>query len=132
MNSIDLDKKVKLDRVVGIHKVGDQEPQLGAKDGDLLCYISEREWGLPIEKIISDETMRIFCCVEYSEKMLSKIKDFLVEELVPTEGGQAYKIDFDKLASIVKDETFVKRLRSKTDVVQIAKSNKIDENIFID
>jgi hypothetical protein len=63
-----------LDRLAVVFKCGDQ-PGDGLKHMDPVALYSERDWGIPLEKIISANMHRVFLVMEFDPKMRPFFED---------------------------------------------------------
>jgi hypothetical protein len=132
---------VSLNRVAAIFKVGDNSPYM---DGNLICYIDEAEWGLPLEKIISAFTTRVFCCMivdrkflKIKEKALAQIYD---SELLDADGmrigklvhNSSIKTDFKYLEARLVQPGLEDKLRSKVDNTGLIDGTALSETDFTD
>ncbi len=115
---------MQLDRVILPIKLGDKKSANGITDGMPVGYISEREWGLPIDKIISPECRRIFGMVEYTEKDIPYLTSIQKPNGKESDCDIRFarnKIDMKQIPSNVlsdwRDANKVKPIISKNDLI---------------
>jgi hypothetical protein len=124
------------DRLLVQIKIGDQDipgsEQLGMKDGYIIDYIDEREWGRRVD--VSDWTKKCFALIEVDRSMKDSIKSWLHDN-GEDPNSQKYrsrkeKFDLKKLAKTLGDSSLNEKWRSTQIVpVKSAKGKDIKKDI---
>lgn len=131
-----------LDRAVAMLKVGDNGEYL---EGMPIEVIEEREWGKPLEKILSENCRRVYVPLLISEAMVPVFKAWMEPtgfkaELGPMETPEpstAYRIrnrmiPLDALATATGNVNLVKDARDSAKILPLIDGTSISENIAVD